>query len=78
VFQDYILSPHLLGAGVEIHPLLVLFGVLAGDRIAGIPGMFFSIPVIAILKVVYVRLRMGSAKPLPSEPREHAGSVRTA
>ncbi len=65
VFQDYIFSPHLLGAGVEIHPLLVLFGVLAGDRIAGIPGMFFSIPVIAILKVVYARLRMGSGSPFP-------------
>jgi predicted PurR-regulated permease PerM len=56
---------------VEIHPLLVLFGVLAGDRIAGIPGMFFSIPVIAILKVVYGRLRMGSGSPFP----ESRGSI---
>jgi predicted PurR-regulated permease PerM len=57
LFQDYVLSPYLMGAGVELHPLLVLFGVLAGEQIAGIPGMFFSVPVIAALRLVYVRLR---------------------
>ncbi|MBV9764796.1 MAG: AI-2E family transporter [Acidobacteriaceae bacterium] len=57
IFQDYILNPYLMSAGVELHALLVLFGVLAGERIAGVPGMFFSIPVIAILKVIYAHLR---------------------
>lgn len=57
MFQDYVLSPYLMGVGVELHPLLVLFGVLAGDQIAGIPGMFFSVPVIAALRVVYVHLK---------------------
>jgi predicted PurR-regulated permease PerM len=58
MFQDYVLNPFLLSSGIEISPLLVLFGVLAGDRIAGIPGMFFSVPTIAILKVFYTRLRL--------------------
>jgi predicted PurR-regulated permease PerM len=57
IFQDYVLNPYLMSSGVEIHPLLVLFGVLAGEQIAGVPGMFFSVPVIAALRVVYVRLR---------------------
>jgi len=56
VFADYVLNPYLMSSGVEVHPLLVLFGVLAGESIAGIPGMFFSIPAIAILRVVYVNL----------------------
>ncbi|MEI9811989.1 MAG: AI-2E family transporter [Acidobacteriota bacterium] len=55
--QDYVVSPHLMSAGVEIHPLLVLFGVLAGEQIAGIPGMFFSVPVIAALRIIIVRMR---------------------
>jgi predicted PurR-regulated permease PerM len=46
-----------MSSGIELHPLLVLFGVLAGDSIAGIPGMFFSVPVIAILRVIYTNLR---------------------
>ena len=57
VFQDYVLSPYLMSSGVEIHPLLVLFGVLAGEQIGGVPGMFFSVPVIATLRLVLVRLK---------------------
>jgi predicted PurR-regulated permease PerM len=56
VFQDYVLNPYLLSSGVEIHPLLVLFGVLAGEQVAGIPGMFFSVPVIAALRIIVVRM----------------------
>jgi predicted PurR-regulated permease PerM len=57
LFQDYILNPYLMKAGLELHPLLVLFGVLAGDQIGGIAGMFFSVPVIAMLKVIYLNLK---------------------
>ena len=57
LFQDYVLSPYLMSSGVEVHPLLVLFGVLAGEQVAGVPGMFFSVPVIATLRVIYVQAR---------------------
>ncbi len=57
IIQDYVINPHLMAAGVEIHPLAVLFGVLAGEQIAGIPGMFFSVPVIAALRIIVVRMR---------------------
>jgi predicted PurR-regulated permease PerM len=57
VFQDYVLSPSLMSAGVEVPPLLVLFGLLAGEKLAGIPGMFFSVPVIAALRAILGRMR---------------------
>ena len=57
MFQDYVVSPYLMGRGVELNPLLVLFGVLAGEQIAGVTGMFFSVPVIATLRVLFVRLQ---------------------
>ncbi len=57
MFADYVLNPFLMSSGVELHPLLVLFGVLAGDSLAGVPGMFFSIPVLAILRVIYTNLK---------------------
>ena len=53
IFQDYVLSPHLLSAGMEIHPLLVIFGVLAGASVAGIAGSFISVPVLATLRVIF-------------------------
>jgi predicted PurR-regulated permease PerM len=57
VFQDYVLSPHLLSTGTELHPLVVIFGVLAGGQIAGIMGSFLSVPVLATLRIVYRQLR---------------------
>lgn len=62
IFQDYVLNPYLMSAGVEIHPLLVLFGVLAGNQLGGIAGMFFSVPVLAMLKVVYSHARRSVAQ----------------
>jgi predicted PurR-regulated permease PerM len=57
IFQDYVLNPYLMSSGVEIHPMLVLFGVLAGEQLLGIPGMFFSVPVMAALRMILIRLR---------------------
>jgi predicted PurR-regulated permease PerM len=56
-FQDYIVSPHLMGQGVELHPVLVLFGVFAGAEVAGIAGTFLSVPVLALVRIMYLRIR---------------------
>src|SRR5262249_43919536 len=55
--QDYASSPFIMGRGVELHPALVIFGVLAGSELAGVAGMFLSVPVMAGLRVVWRRLR---------------------
>jgi len=68
LFQDYVLSPVLMSEGVEMHPLLVLLGVLAGETLGGIPGMFFAVPLIAALRVILVRLRKHNLEPPHSEP----------
>ena len=73
ILQDYILSPHLMGQGVELHPLLVLFGVVAGAEIAGIPGTFLSVPVLALVRIVYLRIRKAKL----AARLEPAGRVRT-
>lgn len=68
LFQDYVLQPYLMGQGVELHPLLVLFGVLAGEKIAGIPGMFFSVPVIAALRILFVEVLKPDTPDEPCDP----------
>jgi predicted PurR-regulated permease PerM len=57
VFMDYFASPHVMGQGVELHPLLVLFGVFAGAEAAGIAGAFLSVPVLALVRILYLRIR---------------------
>jgi predicted PurR-regulated permease PerM len=55
LFLDYVLQPHFMREGVALPPLVIIFGVLAGEQIAGALGMFLSIPVLAILRILYVR-----------------------
>lgn len=56
LFQDYALQPYLMSSGIELHPLLVLFGALAGEALGGLWGMFLSVPVMAIVRIMVVRL----------------------
>jgi len=58
IFQDYVLSPRLLSAGMELHPLMIVFGVIAGSQIAGIAGTFLSVPALAIIRIIYRQLQL--------------------
>jgi len=51
--QDYVTSPRILGGRLELHPLAVLFGVLAGGEVAGVIGVFLSIPVLASIRILW-------------------------
>lgn len=55
--QDYGTSPLVMGRGIEMHPALVIFGVIAGGEIAGPVGMFLSVPAMAAVRVVWRRLQ---------------------
>jgi len=55
--QDYVSSPLVMGRGIEIHPGLVIFGVIAGGELAGPAGMFLSVPVMAMLRIVWHHAR---------------------
>lgn len=53
--QDYVNSPKIMGSHLNIHPFLVIFAVLTGAEIAGILGIFLSVPIVASLRVFYLR-----------------------
>ncbi|MBV9508641.1 MAG: AI-2E family transporter [Acidobacteriia bacterium] len=57
MLQDYVVSPHLMGRGIQLHPVLIMFGVFAGAELAGIAGTFLSVPVLALVRVLYIRFR---------------------
>ena len=60
--QDYVISPRIMGESVELHPLAALFGILAGGEIAGVLGVYLSIPVMASLRIVWRRWRIYAEK----------------
>ena len=41
-----------MGAEVGVQPILVLFGLLAGAEVAGVPGIFLSVPAIAAALII--------------------------
>jgi predicted PurR-regulated permease PerM len=53
IVEDYIVYPRLIGQGIHLHPLAVIVAILAGAELAGVPGIFLAIPVVAILTVSY-------------------------
>jgi predicted PurR-regulated permease PerM len=62
VLQDYVLSPKIMGERMELHPLAAIFGVLAGGELAGVLGVYLSIPVMASLRIVWHRWRLYTEK----------------
>jgi len=57
VFQDYVVSPRLMSHGMQLHPLLVMFGVFAGGELGGVAGTILSVPVLAFIRILYLRLQ---------------------
>jgi len=62
LIQDYVSSPRIMGESMELHPLAAIFGVMAGAEIAGILGIYLSIPVMASLRIVFRRWRLYAEK----------------
>jgi predicted PurR-regulated permease PerM len=50
--ENNILTPNITGSYVEINPLVIIFSLIAGGMIWGLPGLFMVIPYLAMLKIV--------------------------
>jgi predicted PurR-regulated permease PerM len=73
--EGNILVPRVQGSSTGVHPLWVLFGVLAGTALYGIAGAIFAVPIVAIIAATirYLRTTLAferwSRPPLqPEEP----------
>lgn len=53
--DNNILMPRIVGSKVKINALFSILGVLLGGTIAGVSGMFLSLPIIAVLKIIFDR-----------------------
>lgn len=56
LIDSNVLLPMIVGSKVKINALITVLGVIIGEMFWGIPGMFLSIPVIAITKVIFDRI----------------------
>lgn len=56
--DNNILMPRIVGSKVKINALFAILGVIIGGSIAGVAGMFLSMPMIAVLKIIFDRTNM--------------------
>jgi len=55
------LLPTIVGSKVKLNALVTFLGIVLGEMIWGLSGMFLSIPIMAILKIIFDRVE--SLKP---------------
>ncbi|WP_226583267.1 AI-2E family transporter [Halobacillus litoralis] len=59
VIEGNLLSPFIMGKSIHIHPLFIIFALLLGGELAGIPGLILAVPVLTCIKVIVEEIRTG-------------------
>ena len=52
VLEGYVLVPNLVGGKVGLHPVWVMFGLLAGGSLFGFVGVLIAVPMAAVIGVL--------------------------
>jgi predicted PurR-regulated permease PerM len=61
--ESYILTPRLVGGRVGLHPIWIIFALLAGGALFGLTGVLLAVPVTAVIGVL---IRFGVSQYLES------------
>jgi predicted PurR-regulated permease PerM len=51
--EGHVIVPKVMGHSLRLHPLLVIFGLLAGGEIYGFPGILVALPLLAAAKAAW-------------------------
>ncbi|MGZ7443576.1 AI-2E family transporter [Paenibacillus sp. TH7-28] len=50
--ESNVISPQVVGRSLHLHPMLIIFALLVGGEIAGVPGLILAVPLFAVVKVI--------------------------
>jgi predicted PurR-regulated permease PerM len=51
--EGHVVIPNVMGSALRLHPLLVIFGLLAGGEIYGLPGALVALPMLAVARAIW-------------------------
>jgi len=51
--EGHVVVPKVMGTALRLHPLLVIFGLLAGAEIYGLLGIFVALPLLAVMRALW-------------------------
>jgi predicted PurR-regulated permease PerM len=60
--ESHVLAPNIVGSSVGVHPLIVIFALLAGAQIGGIVGIIAALPLLAMLRHTLQFYHFGTSK----------------
>ena len=68
-FENYYLVPRIIGHHLQLHPLVVVLGVLAGASVAGVLGILLAAPVLASARLIwlYIYCKLTDQDPFSDE-----------
>ena len=75
-FEQYVLTPKLLGDAVELHPVTLLVGIFTMTYLFGIFGALLAVPLTAIAKTMGREFLLPYFKSLADEPSAPTGQTR--
>ena len=52
-----LLNPKIMGDAAKVHPVLVVFALLAGEHVFGITGALLAVPVLSIVQSLFLHFR---------------------
>lgn len=52
--EAYVLNPKIMGHSAHIHPVLVVFGLVAGEQTYGLIGALLAVPFVSILQNIFI------------------------
>ncbi len=55
--EGNILGPFIVGKNLHIHPVFIIFSLLFGGELAGVPGMILAVPIFSVIKVIIIHIR---------------------
>ncbi len=55
--ENNILGPKIIGENMGMHPMVILLSIIVGGGIFGVFGMFISVPIVAISKIIFLYIR---------------------
>src|SRR3712207_2656685 len=63
--EGNVLTPRIQGRALHVHPIIVLLAVIGGGQLAGLAGVIFAVPALAVFRVFFdfFRARIRTSDP---------------
>jgi predicted PurR-regulated permease PerM len=66
LIESKVVMPKVIGLEAALHPVVVIVALLIGGEFFGVIGMFVAVPIVAVLRILFLHWRAAQAQPAPA------------